>query len=283
MIDPYAEYTQPSWKKVQAYWAKTLPCIIHEDHTFGTLICRWLDNGIALLEYEGWRVRLEPVHAELTILQANRESSLDEQYVIERLALPILRLMRGAVLWHAGAVSIEGHVHAILAPSGVGKSTLTAAILAAKPDARLVCDDILALCSSEHETVCLPSASHLAMRHDMFEDQDFISHRVYNGYKKILYLKNEKCLQQPQALNSIGLLESGPNLVPESLPVMQALPTVLNLQMTLTQLSADMRRYLFGACMNILRKCPKIFRQQVDLSSSALALAHAQKVIEHEV
>lgn len=283
MIDPYAAYTRPSWEKVQAYWAKTSPCTIHMDNTFGMLVCRWLANGIAILEYEGWHVRLEPELAELTILQANPESSMDEQYVIERLALPILRLMRGAVLWHSGAVASDGHVHVMLAPSGVGKTTLTAAVLAANPNARLVCDDILALCASdvENETICLPSASHLAMRHDMFKEQSFISHCVSNGYKKILYLQKDKCLHKPQPLESIWLLESGQQTVPESMPVMQALPMILNLQMTLTHLSDDLRRYLFGACMRILRNCPKIFRQEIDLSSKALALNYAQNVIEY--
>lgn len=265
MRDSFAEQTEANWEQIKPLWGAQKPGLRHEDHTFGQLLCHQLNDLSFLLTYEGWRIKLEPEQAQIDIQAGGNDSTIDEQYVIERLAMPFLRLIRGAVLWHAGAVAIQNKVYAFLAPSGIGKTTLTATMLATFSSCQMLCDDILAIVPdiSNKSALCLPSCSHLAMRHELFDRHEFVEHTVMLGHKHLLFIKPEKCRHTPGTLESVYLLQPGHRHVPEKINLPRAISTLLNQQMMMAMLPLEIRRYQFKACMQIIQSCSSFYQLEV--------------------
>jgi hypothetical protein len=84
----------------------------------------------------------------------------DWQRMLEELALPCTSLLLGHEALHAGAVALtDGGAVALLAPSGGGKSTLTAALLDAGGE--LLSDDVLVLRGDGERIVAEPGAPSL--------------------------------------------------------------------------------------------------------------------------
>lgn len=81
----------------------------------------------------------------------------DWRRMLEELALPCTSLLLGQEALHAGAVALpDGGAVALLAPSGGGKSTLTAALLDAGGE--LLSDDVLVLRGDGERIVAEPGA-----------------------------------------------------------------------------------------------------------------------------
>lgn len=72
-------------------------------------------------------------------------------------ALPLAASLAGLEVFHAGAVAIDGGVVALAGPSGVGKSTLVAALCAR--GARFFADDVLAVEMCGGELVAYPGTT----------------------------------------------------------------------------------------------------------------------------
>ncbi|MBO5752733.1 MAG: hypothetical protein J6S69_03445 [Proteobacteria bacterium] len=264
MRELFAELTEQTWKQVRPYWEIQKPGLLHEDNTFGSLKCYQMPELKFLLTYEEWHIQLTPDSAQIDITTSGK-SNIDEQYLLERLAVPFLRLIRGAVLLHSGAIAVNDRIYAFLAPSGVGKTTLTTALLTSLPECRLVCDDILAFVpqSSDSGFLGLPSSSHLAMRHPCFDHQSFIKRTQNLGHKHLLFVQHDKCQNRAGKLEAITLLQTGQNFVPKSISMVQAIPSILNQQMIMHALPAEIRRYQFRTCMQLIQHCPAFHLQEV--------------------
>jgi hypothetical protein len=75
--------------------------------------------------------------------------------------LPLAAALRGLELFHAAAVSVGDEAIAIVAPSGTGKSSVTAHMVAA--GAGFVTDDVLAVDAVDGELVVYPGPARLAV------------------------------------------------------------------------------------------------------------------------
>lgn len=228
--------------------------MIHQDDTFGTLNVTAEAQDCLILEYAGWKAKLHP---QMATYEYMMRGDLSELYFRERLVMPFIRLLRGSVLLHAGAIALDSKCIAILASSGIGKSTLTAGMLAVS-QAKLMSDDILSLFWND-EKACisaLPGSSHLAMRHDMFDDESFVCAKESSPYKHLLHIAPSRCQQSPSPLQAIVILEPAqrPEYHPLSIP--NALPILLKQQMTISNGSDGFKKQQFHALMRCLSHVP---------------------------
>jgi hypothetical protein len=80
----------------------------------------------------------------------NPGGGMRERYIAAQ-ALPLAAVLQGLEVLHASAVSVAGGAIAFLGPSGAGKSTIATRI--AVGGAPFMCDDVLALSSSDGQVV----------------------------------------------------------------------------------------------------------------------------------
>jgi hypothetical protein len=76
-------------------------------------------------------------------------------------ALPLAASLNGLEVFHAGAIAVPGGVVALAGPSGVGKSTLVAALLAAGAD--FFADDVLAVEAQNGRLLAYPGTTTLGI------------------------------------------------------------------------------------------------------------------------
>lgn len=212
-IDPCARWGVPIWQTFpDAHPAgdpRPIRCI-HRSDGCGPLSV-WLSPGAGTCEirYLGGAAQCDLSAAQADI-RIPRDSQLSDYYMAERLAAPIMRYLRGAVLLHASAVSHEGRAVALLAPSGVGKSTLVGALLRADSRANLLSDDVLSAypCGGEDGALwALPAQSHIAMRHDMWKNADFAEKSSAFFGKSVLHIKKERCADAPVPIDVLIWIE----------------------------------------------------------------------------
>ena len=198
---------------------------LHEDSTYGLLTLDAEINRQFCLKYEGFEAHLLPpdeIHIDST-------GSIPTQYFIERLATPFLRLLNGHILLHASALSTPQGGIVLLAPSGIGKSTMAASLLSF-PDVRLIADDIATISSGK----IYPISSQLAMRHDMADREDYVESIEFNGYKRLLNIRQNKVAHDPTPLSCICILESGTYSAPRYLPFSECISQILAQQLKLS-------------------------------------------------
>jgi hypothetical protein len=84
-----------------------------------------------------------------------------QRYLLGRV-LPFVATLQGLEPWHASAVVLNGAGIALMAPSGVGKTTLAAALILA--GARLLADDVIAVWTDGREAVMHPGPPLMSLR-----------------------------------------------------------------------------------------------------------------------
>lgn len=94
-----------------------------------------------------------------TLLCAPTREALDWQRVLLSKVLPIVSVLLGYEALHASAVESPQGTVAILAPSGIGKTTLAAELM--RRGWPLVCDDILTLGASPDGVLAHPGTPHM--------------------------------------------------------------------------------------------------------------------------
>ena len=237
--------------------------VVHRNDDFGELELTATGNAAFVLNYHGWRLRLDPAQCGYAI---EKQGAFSPQYVRERLAQIFVRLCRGALIFHAGGFAIGGRAYAVLAPGGVGKSTLTAGILAVTP-AVLASDDSFAVVPAPDAAspLALPSSTHLAMRHAMFSREAFVTAASPLGDKTVLQIAPSRCLQGSVPLCGLVFLHPGAPRC-RRIDARDALPEFLAAQMSLSDAPDAFRRRQFAAAMRILRATPCL-RCDADLRS----------------
>ncbi len=211
--DPFARWGIPIWQTFPEAQPdcdpRRLRCI-HRSDDCGSLSV-WLSPaaGTCEIRYLGAVAQCD-LSAAKADMRIPSESQLSDYYMAERLASPFMRYLRGGVLLHASAVSRDGRAVALLAPAGVGKSTLVGALLQADIRANLLSDDVLAACPCAGEDGALwalPAQSHIAMRHDMWKNADFSENSSAFFGKSVLHIKKERCADAPAPIDVLVWIE----------------------------------------------------------------------------
>lgn len=220
---------------------------LHEDHVFGSLTLDCLDDDVFLLQYEGWKAHIHPHISNIEVIASG---SIQKNYFMERIALPFLHLLRGCVLLHASAFSFNDKAFGLLAASGVGKSTLAAGFLSF-PECRLIADDIVVLTDNSNAglPVIQPISTQIAMRHGLFDGDDFVKKVEFSGYKRLLTLRNDKIQKCAIPLQSLIILNSGFICPPESVSFSEAIPVLLKQQMAISNPTVEFSRQQFHRMM----------------------------------
>lgn len=241
--DPFASDTDESYRTIHQLWPANTQ--IHEDHAFGTLCLTSLIDDIFQIQYEDWRIQL---NAQTSDIRFEAQGTQPKTYIIERISLPLLRILKGCVLIHASAVAFHNSATAFLAPSGVGKSTFIAGLLA-HSDAQLIADDALPIVQPSNSAFVLPQSSQIAMRHDMFDAENFVSDIEFIETKRLLSIQSSKRLHSRIPLKNLVLLESAPT--PQIAPVAfsEALPFILKQQFAFSNSPMEISRYQFRSIM----------------------------------
>ena len=240
MRDILAEQTQASFDLIRALWPQNT--LLHENDSFGRLTLKSLENDQFQIDYENCRIFLNARNA---AYQISAPRTVPESYAIERIILPFLRLLRGCILLHASAAATPNGALLFLASSGIGKSTLLATLMT-HPEIRLTADDAATI--SPKTLQILPISSQIAMRHDMFDEADFVQSIGHIGYKKLLSVKNDKIQSDPQKIQAIFLIDNE-NKTLQPISFAQALPHILQQQMALSNPPPEFRRTQFRDIM----------------------------------
>ena len=254
MIHPLPETIREHFKSI---WMQTPDGRLHDNSDFGHLTVDISNHSVFDVQYEDNRFTLCPESSQIT-LQPAVPQTLPDFYLYERIGYPFLRLLSGYVLLHCGAVSSSDGCVGLLAMPGVGKSTLTAALLAAATGLCLAADDVLPLFCDDHAVYAIPSASHLAMRHDLFNDAPFVESIETLRLKKALHVHPSRCLNHATPLKSLILLHAAPEssalrLVSNKASIM---PDLLRQQMTISHPPKAFAKAQFAAMMQIIRQVP---------------------------
>lgn len=251
-IDPFAsiihvsDYTSLSFEPALG--------LLHRDDTFGVLTLEIQERGKFIASYDGWRIALYPESSSYDFLE---RGIISERYIRERIAHPFIRLLRGGILLHAGAVCTDAGGIGFLAPSGVGKSTITAGMLAFC-GAKLISDDILTLCYDDENggVLALPSSTHLAMRHGMFDHDGFVEKTNTTEYKRLLMVNPQQCAQKPCVPGALVIVRHSQEISLRKLSFAEALPHILAQQLTMSHAPEAFRRQQFRAITGWLSGIP---------------------------
>ena len=254
MINPLPECIRNHFKSI---WMQTQDGRLHDNSDFGHLCVDISNHSVFDVQYEGNRFTLCLESDQITLEPAVPQT-LPEFYLYERIGYPFLRLLSGYVLLHCGAVSSSDGCVGLLAMPGVGKSTLTAALLAAGNDLCLAADDVLPMFCDDHTVYAIPSSSHLAMRHDLFNDAPFVESIETLRLKKALHVHPSRCLNRTTPLKSLILLHAAPETSPLRLVSNKAsvMPDLLRQQMTISHPPKAFAKAQFAAMMQIIRQVP---------------------------
>lgn len=192
-----------------------------------------------------------------------RSSDLSAYYMAERLVLPFMRYLRGCLLLHASALAIDDQAIALIAPSGIGKSTLVGALLANAQCAKLICDDVLTAFQSEsHPNLfhAIPSQSHISMRHDMWKHAHFVDSQTEFFQKSVLKIKSTHLANTTTPIAAIVLLDkSNTQSDIVQLQPNACIAELLNSRFTISNEWPQISSYQFKSAMQCFANTP-IFR-----------------------
>lgn len=260
--DPFAELCRPIYRTCEAVPDILPPIRIHQTDVYGTLSVDLFPeeesckiqyvNGSALCDLSRASARIEIAMEERTGLSA--------YYMAERLVLPIVRYLRGCLLLHASALSIDDRGVVLLADSGIGKSTLVGALLAHARGAKLICDDVLTVFQSDARSdafYALPSQSHIAMRHDMWQGASFVDSQTAFFQKSVLKLKPSFLAREKTPIEAIVMLdksESSRGIRP--LKSNDCIADLLNVRFAVSEEWPQMASYQFKLAMKCFSNIP---------------------------
>jgi hypothetical protein len=126
------------------------------------LAIRWGRRGDLRFDHDDGRATflLDPEAGRLGCAPADPEA-LDWHRVLASRVLPLVAIARGAEALHAGAFDTEAGAVAVLAPSGGGKSSLTAELVGR--GRALIADDVLVLTAGAAGVLAQPGCTHLSL------------------------------------------------------------------------------------------------------------------------
>ena len=235
---------------------------IHWDDAFGLLTVHTTDTPEEFrLSYEGWEIVFKLHQPGYRIIH---RGSLPDFYFEERIAQPFIKLLNGAVCLHAGAIATPRGILLMLAPTCIGKSTITASALAFS-SAKLVSDDMV--CIEGSYPACIRIGSHhIAMRHETFSNETFVTQTSEIHGKTILHVAPDACLDAPMPVSAMLLLQKAekPEITP--IPYDAALPALLAQQLILSNPTMDFKRDQFKAIIEATRDIP-VFQYAINTES----------------
>lgn len=208
------------------------------------------------IEYLDWNIEASIEASSAVLTTSSLRPRMTPYYIAERLVLPFLRYFRGAILIHAGAVAIDGQGYALLAPSGVGKSTLTGAILANHARAKILSDDVMTVIPRGSSYDIASSQTHLAMRHEMWNASPFVEQTTDFFDKTILRIKSSHVQLDPVPLRGLFVLEKADCNSIKRVLAKNLLPTVAQSRFAVSCEWREMHRYQFKHWLSILRDTP---------------------------
>ena len=252
---------------------------LHTDDTYGHLaVYSTSIPGQFKLIYEDWEALILP---ETLNIQKIKQGSLPEFYFIERIAMPFAFLLKGHILLHAGAISTPLGMILMLAPSGIGKSTITASALAYS-SSKLAADDMIPIDTATTPPLAIPLSNYIAMRHELFSSESFVQTKLQILGKTILKITHHTCENQPTPIKAIILLSKGntPQLLPISPQV--AIPYILNQQIILSNPTPDFKRNQFHALLNMMKYIP-VYKLDITTQTKESAKQTIDCLIHHQI
>ena len=267
MHSPLPEHIRTRYNSI---WAQIPDVRLHDNNTFGHLTVDVQNHTRFRIQYENAELVVWPDRDCVELIHsAPAEAALPDFYLIERIGYPFLRLLSGYTLLHCGAVMCTDGCIGLLSQPGVGKSTLTAAILNTLPASKLVSDDILPVFCDDNKVIATPSASYIAMRHALFDHSPFVVSISDLGLKKALRVHPQRCLTTPKPLKSLVILHADNQIGPihPAKSKSSVLADILRQQMTLSNPPPDFVRAQFGAIMQIVEHIP-IFELSISMHSA---------------
>ena len=250
-----------------AIWSEVPDGRLHDNDVFGHLALDISGHSEFCVCYENSRIRMKLDSAELSLVRGMTDGlELPEFYLMERIGYPFFELIHGYVLLHSGGVMSELGAVGILALPGVGKSTLTAALLAADSRLKLVADDVLPLYLSGTQVMAMGASSHIAMRHAMFDGALFVERTCAIGCKNALCMRPERVQAAPVPLRSLVLLRPGKISLCPINDKTEVLRDLLRQQMSLSHAPSAFASAQFSAMMQVISRVP-VFEMSLSLLS----------------
>lgn len=262
-VDLFSEYTSSTYPCVAPIYQKIAPSEIHHATQFGPLHVVLQDADTVAIDYGNQRARVS-----LKTAQAALEEPLSPSemlYLKERIVLPFMRLLRGAVLFHGSAVSSPHGTVVFLADTGVGKSTMASLCLSQHSNVQLVSDDLLSVVFNGAQSIAIPSASHLAMRHATFDQSHFVTEISTMPFKHLLTVDSQRTSCAGSPIRKFVLLEKSNAIAWRRSDLASEISPILKYQCVLSHAPQALTRFQFQSVMRILKSAP-IYRCQINFS-----------------
>ncbi|MBQ1266971.1 MAG: hypothetical protein IIY06_09490 [Proteobacteria bacterium] len=179
---------------------------------------------------------------------------MPEAYHRARVLFPIMRLLRGELAFHASCVSMQDRAVVFMAPSGVGKTTAAAALVA-YAFAKIVADDTTIVSLTSDGYVALPGSTAFAMRHCLLDDASCFGEGSVCGIKRMLPVKSTHVAKHRILIDRVIFLEPGGGKL-EALSLSARPSRFLSQQFILSEAPLDYRHEMFTACVNFMSHIP---------------------------
>lgn len=273
--DPFAYITQNGYEPTK--WPKHSR--LHQDcddHSLGAsdeqLLVIKILNGIVSLQYANASATLYPDSALAQLELKEGDFELTVNYHISRIILPIMRMMRGALALHASCVETSHGATLLMAPSGVGKSTCAAALIAFA-GAKMLADDTSLVALNDGQFIVIPSSDFFAMRHNLLDQQTcFQPPQSFTELKHLLPVKPDHLANHPAMVKQIVFLNAynrksnsmhrKERLVPE-----QNIARLLAQQFSFSNAPVPFRIQQFNTYLQLIQQIP-VYEQTVDTTST---------------
>ncbi len=186
-------------------------------------------------------------------------------YHRDRLILPVMRIMRGALAFHASCVECAGQATLLLAPTGVGKSTCAAALVAFA-GAKLMSDDTTTLVNTKQRPFAFPASNSFAMRHALLNEEPcFETPTPFLPQKHLLTLNPSWVATEPVPIEQLIFIKQGRS-ARKPLSQAELVPRLLAQQFAFSAAPAAFRARQFAQCMTLASQVPA-FEVGVDTST----------------
>ncbi len=190
-----------------------------------------------------------------------------ESYCKTRILLPLLRMLRSGIGLHASAVSMDGEATLLLAPSGVGKSTCGAALMAFAEHTQMLSDDTVVITHYNDTYYVLPATSTFAMRHDLIPRTNAFVGTAYGSIQQKFFLsvRPERVENNAVPVKRLVFLYHGASRLQPTRSA-DVLPYFFAQQFVLSNAPIAYRRTQFSKSTSFLSSIP-CFKLGVDFSS----------------
>ena len=220
--------------------------ILHQDGSEDELTLSTKNGGFELTfaNMEAWieaDARRAQVSFDRTCICA-----MPEAYHRARVLFPLMRLLRGHLAFHASCISLGGRGILFMAPSGVGKTTAAAALVA-YCSAKILADDIVTVSRSDEGYVAWPCSQAFAMRHRLLDGMPHFGDSLICGIKRMLPVQEPWIERECVRIDRVIFLQAGEaSLTPLSLDERPV--RFLSQQFVLSQGTPFFRQTMFEAC-----------------------------------